>query len=58
MQEEDAVLICCVSVESAKMLFVDDNRCDEGDNDDDDDRLRQSCRQARLVIDSSLWVII
>ncbi len=59
MQEEDSVLICRVSVEGAKTLLVDDRRSDEKDDDDDDDgRLWQSCRQARLAMDSSLWVMI
>jgi hypothetical protein len=58
MQEEDSVLICRVSVEGAKTLLVDDRRSDEKDDDDDDGRLWQNCRQARLAMDSSLWVMI
>ena len=57
MQEEDGVLSCRVSVEGAKTLLVDDRRSDQ-DDDDDDGRLWQNCRQARLAMDSSLWVMI
>lgn len=51
--QEDVVLLCCVSGESVQILLVDDRR-----RDDFDGRFWPSRRQARVAIDSTLWVMI